>query len=287
MKSLAMIVLAVLPVRAQVAGDLAFQFQTLANPVLQGVRTLNEGFGNQVVKGKPFSATEERHSLQVLGDGTRIENMQTNRIYRDTDGRTRVEEMNGAVSIYDPISNTHIELDPATKTARKGTGLSGFSYSTGANSFQTLVYGYGRKTPTTPFPNSAATMQGVMSETTENLGAQTVNGVPAQGVRTTMIIPKGQIGNSKDIKVMTERWSSSELQMLIKSTNSDPRFGDTTYQLTKITQSAPDPALFQIPADYSVLEQGPLPVAVGRGRGAVPGPAKSSGPRVPAPAKLP
>src|SRR5277367_2976579 len=80
---------------------------------------LDEGFGNRVIKGKPFSATEERHSLQVLGDGTRIENSETNRLYRDGDGRTRAEQMNGTVTIYDPVANLRVELDPATKTARK------------------------------------------------------------------------------------------------------------------------------------------------------------------------
>jgi hypothetical protein len=98
-------------------------------------------------------------------------------------------------------------------------------------------------------------MQGVMSETTENLGTQSVNGANAVGVRTTMVIPKGQIGNNKDIKVMTERWSSNDLQMLVKSINSDPRFGDTTYQLTKITPGTPDAALFQVPSGYTVAEQ--------------------------------
>ena len=80
---------------------------------------LDEGFGNQVIKGKPFSATEERHSLQVLGDGTRIENTETNRLYRDADGRTRVEQMNGTVNIYDPVAGMRVELDPAAKTARR------------------------------------------------------------------------------------------------------------------------------------------------------------------------
>jgi hypothetical protein len=87
------------------------------------------------------------------------------------------------------------------------------------------------------------------------LGSQSVNGVTAQGIRTTMTIPKGQIGTNKDIKVLTERWTSSDLQMLVKSINSDPRFGDTTYQLTKVVQSAPDPGLFQIPPDYTVVDQ--------------------------------
>ncbi len=265
---------------ASLAADLATQrvgvaFQTLGNPVLQGVRVLDEGFGNQVVRGKPFSATEERHSLQTLGDGTRIENVQTNRLFRDADGRTRVEEMNGAITIYDPATGSRVELDPSTKTAHKGNGFRYTTTTAGAWGTVTsaVLSQAGRVSTVAPFTNNAATMQGVMSETTENLGTQAVNGVNAVGVRTTMVIPKGQIGNNKDIKVMTERWSSNDLQMLVKSVNSDPRFGETPYQLTKVTQSAPDPALFQIPADYTVAEQPGIPYGRAGGRAAKAGPA--------------
>lgn len=209
---------------------------------------LDEGFGNRVIKAKPFSATEERHSLQVLGDGTRIENTETNRLFRDAEGRTRVEQMNGTVSIYDPVAKLRVELDPATKTARKGNGA-GFSYLID-DAFRGLNLTVGSASRSNP-----ATMKGVMAETTENLSSQSINGVTAQGIRTTMTIPKGQIGNNRDIKIMTERWFSNDLQMLVKSINSDPRFGDTTYQLTKVMQSAPDPALFQIPSDYTVVDQ--------------------------------
>ena len=52
-----------------------------------GARALDEGFNNRVVRGKPFSATEERRSLQILQNGTRIENNQTNRLFRDSEGR--------------------------------------------------------------------------------------------------------------------------------------------------------------------------------------------------------
>ncbi len=257
MQKLILILAAVVPLSAQTRGVDGVTFQALGNPVLQGVRVLDEGFGNQVVKNKPFSATEERHSLQVLGDGTRIENMQTNRLYRDAEGRTRVEEMNGTITIDDPSTVTRVTLDPAAKTAYKGGLLTRFFKNSGTNFFG-YATGSASAFTTAPTPwtggNTAANMQGVMSETTENLGTQSVNGVNAVGVRTTMVIPKGQIGNNRDIKVMTEHWSSNDLQMLIKSVNSDPRFGDTTYQLTKITQSAPDPGLFQIPADYTVKE---------------------------------
>jgi hypothetical protein len=247
-------------------------FQTLSN--LSGARVLDEGFGDRVVKGKPFSATEERHSLQVLGDGTRIENTETNRLYRDSEGRTRVEEMNGKITIYDPVGKLSVELDPAGKIARKH--FRGFFYVNG-NTTVTLgetmtsspwgpfaFGGYAQGSPAAGQYAQAgpAALKGVMTETTENLSSQNVNGVTAQGVRTTMTIPKGQIGNNRDIKILTERWTSDDLQMLVKSINSDPRFGDTTYQLTKVVRSAPDPALFQIPADYTVTDQAsPLPKA--------------------------
>jgi hypothetical protein len=263
------------------------ELQTLIT--LPGGRVLDEGFGNRVIKGKPFSATEERHSLQVLGDGTRIENTETNRLFRDTEGRTRVEEMNGTVSIYDPVAKLRVVLDPATKTARKNNSGSVFFANSGNTVFTT---GFDRVITGQNERSNPATMKGVMAETTENLGSQSVNGVTAQGIRTTMTIPKGQIGNSKDIKVLTERWTSSDLQMLVKSINSDPRFGDTTYQLTKVVLSSPDPALFQIPPDYTVTDQpnSPLRLAtpapargVGRGAAGVPGPVVPA----PAPAPLP
>jgi hypothetical protein len=89
---------------------------------------------------------------------------------------------------------------------------------------------------------------------TESLPAQSVNGVTANGSRTTLTIPVGQIGNDRPIQVVSETWYSSDLQMMVKSSNSDPRFGDASFELTNISRGEPDPSLFQIPADYTVSE---------------------------------
>ena len=232
--------------RAQEHNYFGRVYQALGTPL--GNRALDEGFNNRVVRGKPFSATEERRSLQVLQNGTRIENNQTNRLFRDSQGRTRVEEMNGMVTIFDPVANFQVQLNPSARTARR------------VSNYQLTVARWlgAETTPTTP---------GVTAETTENLNPQVVNGVLSQGVRTTMTIPKGQIGNDREIKVITERWFSNDLQMLIKSTNSDPRFGDTSYQLTGIVEREPDASLFQIPAGYTEIGIGAVP-AGGRGAAA-------------------
>jgi hypothetical protein len=81
----------------------------------------------------------------------------------------------------------------------------------------------------------------------EYLGSQSINGVIAQGSRTTTTIPVGQIGNDRPIDIVSERWYSTELQMNIKTVESDPRYDEITYQLTDIHQGDQDAALFRHP----------------------------------------
>jgi hypothetical protein len=78
--------------------------------------------------------------------------------------------------------------------------------------------------------------------------------VLASGKRTSLTIPIGEIGNDRQIQVTGETWYSSDLQMLVKSSNSDPRFGDTTFELININRVEPDPSIFQVPADYTVVD---------------------------------
>jgi hypothetical protein len=123
--------------------------------------------------------------------------------------------------------------------------------------------------------------------TTTSLGTQMVNGVEAQGTRYTRIIPAGQIGNSKPITIVTERWYSPDLQMVVMSKRTDPMTGDSVTQVTDIQRGEPDPALFQVPSGYTVKEGGPA-VRIrrfkGPGQAPLPPPPPDAGPDVaPAP----
>src|SRR5262245_11716685 len=88
----------------------------------------------------------------------------------------------------------------------------------------------------------------------ESLGAQSIEGVMAEGTRVTLTIAAGKIGNERPIVTVNERWYSQELQTVVLTKNSDPRMGETTYRLTNINRSEPDPSLFQVPADYTIDE---------------------------------
>jgi hypothetical protein len=271
-----------------------------------GVTMVRINSGALTVIGRPVSATEERKSEQTLGDGTEISTSDSNLFYRDSQGRTRAEQVSQGrtvIEIMDPVARFSVNLNPAAKTARRtpfpgnadqgavsvaGRGVSAV-YSTMPG--RVLEYndmsGVQPGTVTSTSTITTTTLAGTSTATTtvatggragggrggrgganntlfEDLGVQSQNGVLATGTRNTLTIPQGQIGNNRDIHVVNERWYSEDLQMLVKTVNSDPRFGENTYQLTNVSRTEPDPALFQIPPDYTILD---TPVG-GRGRGA-------------------
>jgi len=100
------------------------------------------------------------------------------------------------------------------------------------------------------------------NEVKEDLGKQNIEGVEAEGTRTTVTIPAGEIGNERPIEIVSERWYSPELQLVVMTRHSDPRTGETTYKLTNINRTEPAKTLFEVPAGYTVKEGGPFGPAV-------------------------
>jgi len=92
------------------------------------------------------------------------------------------------------------------------------------------------------------------NEVKEQLGKQTIEGIEAEGTRTTITIPAGEIGNERAIEIVSERWYSPELQLVVMTRHIDPRSGETTYKLTNINRGEPAKSLFEVPAGYTVKE---------------------------------
>jgi hypothetical protein len=223
----------------------------------------------KTVTGAPYTATASTEMTQVLSDGNRIVNKTSASLARDSQGRTRREETIGTVGpwqvngpkmifINDPTSQTNMVLDAnkqiATvlkpggpnamsadggfKVVTKGPGPGGLSAADAGIGFKVVTKGPGGDSP---------------EETqTESLGTQTIEGVSVEGKRVTRTIPAGQIGNTQPIEIVSEVWTSPDLQVTIMSKHSDPRFGETTYQLTDIQRAEPDHSLFEIPPGYTV-----------------------------------
>jgi hypothetical protein len=93
----------------------------------------------------------------------------------------------------------------------------------------------------------------------ESLGKQTIEGVEAEGTRTTLTIAAGEIGNALPIRIVDENWYSPELQMMVSTKHTDPRSGETNYRLININRNEPAPALFQVPDDYTIKDESASP----------------------------
>lgn len=212
------------------------------------------GMANKVVQGSPYSAQATTQFTQTLANGDHIQRTSTGSIARDSQGRTRTERSFGAIGalsagrgagrtimIFDPVASKSYVLDPENKAARS----TAIPPARQANA------------RTRPERNLA-------SAKTEDLGTQVMQGVNAEGSRVTRTIPAGAEGNEKEIDIVTETWFSADLQVVVMSKTSDPRYGESVYQLTGITRTEPDPALFTVPSDYTVKEGRPL--SEGRGR---------------------
>jgi hypothetical protein len=238
-------------------------------------------------KGKPFSAKVTTQTVQTFIDGTHVSQTATMLEYRDAEGRVRTETSRTGnpvptIVIRDTVARFTYRLDPATKSAvraamaglavAEGTGLSARAARGGAAaqaSAQTPQEAVARLKELVDGQLALARAEEVAqlaevirqaarnpNEVVEDLGMALVNGVQARGTKTTTIVPVGAIGNDREFRSVDERWFSSDLNLLIKSINTDPRFGTTTYELTNISRQPPDPSLFQIPADYTVSTGG-------------------------------
>jgi hypothetical protein len=231
------------------------------------------------IPGAPYSAQAVTQRVQVLSDGNRITQTTTNSVARDSKGRVYREESlpgfgNGnaepphLVLITDPVAGQQITLDSNSKTAIKTVSAQMKKADEAAvrNGIPPLS-GSIKLFFNTAGPGQAQTLSAMKikaddeKSATTDLGTQTIEGVAAQGTRVTRTIPAGAMGNELPIVITTETWFSPELKILVMSKSSDPRMGETTYQLTNLSRSEPDPALFQIPADYTVKDQPEGPFA--------------------------
>jgi hypothetical protein len=241
------------------------------------------GFGEmhpgKIVSNAPYSAVGVTETKQTLQDGNSIDRKVSSNIYRDSQGRTRREttfsgvgpltasgQPRSVVMIHDPVASTGYVLHPDTKVAEQLPSPPGGSKRGGGlqGKFEARI--------------QQEIANGTLKK--EDLGTQTIDGVSAQGTRYTRTIPAGQIGNTNPIIITTEQWYSADLQVVVRSVRSDPRFGQTTYNLTQIQRTEPAASLFAVPTDYTV-KQATLRHGGRRGPGMGPGGAPDAA--VPAP----
>lgn len=199
------------------------------------------------ITGAPYSGVQSTQSQQTLADGNQIARQEESKVYRDTQGRVRIEHAmhrslspsgqtpRTVISIFDPVAGYSYMLDPTAMIAVKTPLPPPNSANSGGHA------PHGRD----PGSNGAQIQK-------EDLGTQTISGLSATGTRITQTIPAGAMGNQQPIQIVRETWISTDLKVPLLIKTSDPRFGNVTMQLTNVVQAEPDASLFQVPSGYTV-----------------------------------
>jgi hypothetical protein len=268
-------------VRAQAPSELI----AFANPMNIEFMSGPIAFDSEPVTGAPYSAEAVTEIVQTLADGNRIVRKSKAQLSRDSQGRTRREQglamfgplVNGPggdeprnVQISDPTTGTMIMLDLMTHTAHKmpvprmmlTNKIAAAGGGVNVEKFEMAMPppgGHGgvmfeRRIAIAGTAGTATAATRVNEPVIEQLGTTFMEGVAVEGTRTTVTIAAGQIGNERPIEIVSERWFSPDLKVLVMSRQSDPRFGETTYRLTNLTRNEPPAHVFEIPPEFAVVE---------------------------------
>jgi hypothetical protein len=189
------------------------------------------------VPNRPYTAQVVETDAQTGANSAHVRH-ETKKIQaRDSQGRTWIESFQSnnmdrpmMVNLYIPLRRQFIQLFPGQKTARVMT-----------------FPGAG------PIPLHRNL--NVVKIKTETLPGQTIHGVYAVGTRTTQAMRRDD-GQGPDVVDVQETWVSPDLKIVVfsKDTSPDPDSDQITTEIRRLDRSEPNPSLFEIPADYKIVE---------------------------------
>lgn len=218
----------------------------------------DEAFGPLTVPAipaVPFSAVAVTQTIRASADGNRFTHTTSRHLYRDSQGRTRVERELGPrprpldlIEIRDTVGGQMIMLNPQTRTAQAIPGMH----------FKTNEVAPVAPQIFTVFGNTRIGPEERGWSAPVSLGRKSFDGIEAVGTRQTYTIAAGSaFGNEKPVTITVEQWYSPALGMILSKTGRGSGGGETDYHLEQIVQAEPDAGLFSIPADYRQIH---LPV---------------------------
>ncbi len=217
------------------------------------------------VFGAPFSADATTTVHATLGDGTRLDQTTTDRYYRDSAGRVRVEKLMNGLPAPATMAERHVRtiidpepgdggvltLDAQTRTARN-MDRSLLAMTAGGNRWFSVPIGGVRFLAFFRAGDLLSADPGAFGDVRdEPLGTKHIAGVEATGRRIKIVVPPGYHRNDQWTEMVDERWESAELQLLIQSRHSDSR-STIEYRLLNIRRTEPPAYLFEMPSDYTM-----------------------------------
>jgi hypothetical protein len=208
--------------------------------------------------GVPLLATVKTTYNRVLGDGNTLHGISHVRIARGADGRLLRESYVRCFLGTDdqPHEDLNVFLTDASD-------YSTIMWSLGEDAPRHAVFTRAvAASPAPPAPPSDPTQRASLLKlpepTTASLGSRNIQGLDVRGTRITTTLPPESTTNARPIVVTQESWIATN-GIVVLQIDDDPRKGRVTLELENLRLGAPDPALFDPPADYLIEDHTPQP----------------------------
>lgn len=216
----------------------------------------DDGLGNPrpAITGAPYSGQVSREVARTLPNGAHTSVTQLDPLTsRDAQGRVRTEQpvfpnrpdSFTAIRIQDPVAGFQYVLDPVNHVAHRMPFRP--DYTQARNPAPAPA----------PAPQAQTTTESGVTRTLTPLGEKNIAGIAAVGSR---IVESGTIPNGRSLNRTQEDWRDPRTgESLLTKLTSDNM--DMTATLLRYAPGDPDPALFRIPAGYTVVDEtGPFQV---------------------------
>ncbi len=198
--------------------------------------------------GAPYSGRQTTVKEKMLTDGTKTTETFVELLWRDAEGRTRREMIrhidSGAeyrsIIITDPVGGVYLKWDDNEEAARRVVGIWPVTPA--------------QRVTAPPSPVNQGRPETRPDFWNEILTPQEINGVYAVGSRWNRTIHMEGESSNRVIEVTNELWISPDLRIIVRHIHDDPQSGKETTDLTDVVRGDPDPALFQAPEGYAVVD---------------------------------
>jgi hypothetical protein len=203
--------------------------------------------------GAPYSGKQTTVKTQTLTDGSTTTETYVEFLWRDAEGRTRREiiqhtpsgEEYRQVIITDPVTGLYLKWLIGYPSDKKLMHIwPNAQHVTAPIPVSKPPSNPGATTPTPGFQR-------------EVFAPQEINGVYAEGSRWARTIRLTEESGKREIEVSNEIWISPDLKIIVRHLHDDPRTGKTATDVTDVVRGDPDPALFQAPKGYQVVDHRP------------------------------
>jgi len=193
--------------------------------------------------GRPFSARDHIVWTRNLEDGTVVTTELYAFVARDSQGRIYRERRS-----FIPLNSNQksrqydlVLLDPVSHTrttcliARRRCTVEAYQASTTFSLNPDGLFDHGLR-----------------FLARENLGHDVIDSLDVTGIRETLQISSGAVGNNQALVSTRDFWYSPALQVNLSVTRKDPRVGTQVLQLVDLSLTEPDSKIFQPPTGFLI-----------------------------------